>query len=244
MPAAACELSSFKTPVRLDWEALVNQVILRKGTPRRTFFMELFLDGEVTEAVDQRFGISAGQRLRIDPHFAKKRLIAVYRFLGYDTVPVGVEGSGLNLNWDNAADTTPELARAAGRNWMNEHAGPITSWEDFEKYPWPESESLIPRTWNGTPKTCRTICASAAGAALSANIVLALRLRNFVLCPLRPARPGAGGKRKDRTTGIADSEDSHERAAGEDHVGLGRYGLQDRPVDFAPGHARTGAGGP
>lgn len=136
MPATACELRSFKTPVRLDWEALVNQALLRKGTPRRTFFMELYLDVEVTEAVDKSFGISAAQRLRRDdPHFAKKQLIAVYRFLGYETIPAKVGGSDLKLNRDNTADTTPELARTGGRSWMNEHAGPITSWEDFKNIP-------------------------------------------------------------------------------------------------------------
>jgi len=39
-----------------------------------------------------------------------------------------------------AADTA-ELAREGGRSFIDEHRGPITSWDEFEAYPWPDPEA-------------------------------------------------------------------------------------------------------
>ena len=44
------------TPVKPDWEAF-RACIMREGTPKRVHYIELFLDGEVQEAVCQRFGL-------------------------------------------------------------------------------------------------------------------------------------------------------------------------------------------
>ncbi len=37
-----------------------------------------------------------------------------------------------------AVDDTADLAREGGRSFIEEHKGPITSWDDFEKYPSPD----------------------------------------------------------------------------------------------------------
>lgn len=36
-----------------------------------------------------------------------------------------------------ADNTSPEVKAGRKRFWVNDNAGPIQSWEDFEKYPWP-----------------------------------------------------------------------------------------------------------
>ena len=122
-------------PHQPDWPALVAN-ILRKGTPRRVHHLELFHDGEIVSAIAERFrlldGVAPG-----DPHLEYRKRIAVYRFLGFDYVramPVGVD-------WRLPRQTTQDfgaLARPNGRGYLDEHRGPITSWADFEKFPWPD----------------------------------------------------------------------------------------------------------
>jgi uroporphyrinogen decarboxylase len=37
-------------------------------------------------------------------------------------------------------DDTAELTREGGRAYINEQKGPVTNWEEFENYPWPDPE--------------------------------------------------------------------------------------------------------
>jgi len=123
-----------------DWEALVR-CIRREGTPKRVHHIELFLDGEVQDAVGERFGLRYGLD-SADPLFALKRNFRVQRFLGYDYVRCGLDNVVWKFRRQTATDTA-ELARAGGRSYVDEHTGPITSWEEFERYPWPQ-----PSQWN------------------------------------------------------------------------------------------------
>ena len=122
-------------PVKIDFEGFLHN-IMRKGTPRRVYHAELFIDEEVQAAVAERFGLAQGLDQN-GPHFAKRLYIAVQRFLGYDFVRATPEGLMLEYTFSVTGDTA-ETAREAGRSWMEEHRGPITTWEDFEKYPWPD----------------------------------------------------------------------------------------------------------
>ena len=120
--------------VQPDAEALLAN-LRREGTPRRVHYMELFLDGEVKEALCERFGIDAGLSPD-DADYALKREIAIQRFLGYEYVYAALEFS-MPLHHVATADSA-ELPRQGGRAYMEEHHGPVTSWEDFEQYPWPD----------------------------------------------------------------------------------------------------------
>ena len=125
---------AFSVDVKPDWEAF-RDCILRKGTPKRVHFIELFLDEEVQEAICKRYGIGPEP----DPNdliSGLKRQIALQRFLGYDYVRYRVEGFHMPLK-RTAVEDTAALRREGGRGFMEEHKGPITSWGDFEKYPWP-----------------------------------------------------------------------------------------------------------
>jgi uroporphyrinogen decarboxylase len=132
----------FSTPVTPDWEALVR-CIRREGTPERVHHIELFLDGEVQEAICQRFGV-ADKLDRADPYYDLKRQIAIQRFLGYDYVRCGLEGLDMPLNRSRTTDTA-DLGRAGGREYMDEHRGPITNWDEYEAYPWPDPEAATTR---------------------------------------------------------------------------------------------------
>lgn len=122
-------------PATPDWPGLVDNV-LRRGTPKRAYHIELFQDGEIQDAIYERFNLSAGVP---EGHrdFARRKYIAVQRFCGFDYVRVGLAGQEWPLNRANVADTAA-LARNGGRSYQDEHAGPITNREEFDAYPWPD----------------------------------------------------------------------------------------------------------
>jgi len=130
-------------PVKPDWEGLVK-AIRREGTPDRVYNIELFLDGEVQQAIAKRFDLDRDLSPQ-DPFYIHKSYIKPQRFLGYDFVRIGVDGSPLATNTMFATDCAG-LARDGGRTWMAERGGPIQNWEDFEKYPWPKRENLSAAT--------------------------------------------------------------------------------------------------
>jgi len=125
----------FSAPINPDWQALLS-CIQRKGTPYRVHNIELFLDHEVQDAISKRFGL--GENLDPgDPFYDQKRLMILQRFLGYDYVRCGLEDMDMPLHRNAVADTA-ELQRADGRSYVDEHQGPITTWAEFEAYPWPD----------------------------------------------------------------------------------------------------------
>jgi len=92
--------------------------------------MELFHDLPILEAV---MGRPAPQ----DPDAERRFRIEFMTKLGYDYV-VGRQtlwfpGPEALLAPDTAVQTQGQ------RGWQEEHRGVIESWEDFEKYPWPET---------------------------------------------------------------------------------------------------------
>ena len=129
-----------KRPIRPDKDALKAN-LLRKGTPGRVFYMELFEDGEIKDQVCRIYGLG-GDLDASDPHYGQKREIAVQRFLGYDAVGSGLEGLGFPAYGTDAADTTEGAQKRSARRWMTEGRGPIATWAEFEKYPWPDPAKL------------------------------------------------------------------------------------------------------
>lgn len=127
--------SPFDIPVAPDWESLVR-CIERQGTPGRVHFIELFLDAEVQTAICDRYGLAQDLDTN-DPHYDLKRQIVLQRFLGYDYVRASIAGLEMPLKRATIEDTAG-LQREGGRNFMEEHKGPITSWEEYEAYPWPD----------------------------------------------------------------------------------------------------------
>ncbi len=118
-----------------DWPGLVDN-ILRRGTPNRVFFAEIFQDPEIRDAIAERFDLTRGQS-KSDPDYERKKLVAVQRFCGYDFVRIGLvdlEFAGLG---SQAVKDTAALSQA-DRVYRDEHVGPVTNWEQFEKFPWPD----------------------------------------------------------------------------------------------------------
>ncbi len=136
----------FAVGITPDWPALVR-CIERKGTPARVHHIELFLDPEVQEAICDRFELLEDLDAE-DPYYALQRQIRIQRFLGYDYVRCSVEGLEVPLN-RMTIDDTAALRREGGRNYMDEHRGPVTDWDEFESYPWPDPNAVSTRalTW-------------------------------------------------------------------------------------------------
>ncbi|RPJ47540.1 MAG: hypothetical protein EHM21_08120, partial [Chloroflexi bacterium] len=140
--------TSFSTPVTPDWQDFLR-CLRREGTPKRVHFIELIIDSEVQEEICTRFNLLEGID-PLDPYFKHRRQIALQSFLGYDYVvcPESVgESTDGGLSWNNlvTADTA-ELKRERGRSFVDEHRGPITSWLEFEAYPWPAPGALNTRS--------------------------------------------------------------------------------------------------
>ncbi len=125
----------FTSPFQPDWEGLVD-CILRRGTPRRVHHIELFLDGEVQDAILEAHHLLDGLDAD-DPYAAQKKQVRLQRFLGYDYVRQGVEGLEMPLHRIQAGDTA-QLPREGGRSFVESTRGPITNWQEFEEYPWPD----------------------------------------------------------------------------------------------------------
>ncbi|MCJ7703333.1 MAG: hypothetical protein MUO62_17250 [Anaerolineales bacterium] len=126
--------SIFSRHITPNWEKLVA-CISRQQMPERVHFIELFLDEEIKAVLCSQYRIDHNLDQN-DPWYFQKREIAIQRFLGYDYVLSGPSGLDLPLDWLTTSDTA-EIRRTEGRKFINEHAGPITSWQTYEDYPWP-----------------------------------------------------------------------------------------------------------
>ncbi len=129
------EYKGLQRGITPNWEGLLDN-ILRKGTPDRIYNMELFQDPQIRDAIADRYGLADGLS-RDDAHYEEKKYIAVQRFSGFDFTRVGLAVLDMAFRRDTVDDTAA-LKKHSGRNYMDEHVGPITDWESFEKYPWPD----------------------------------------------------------------------------------------------------------
>jgi len=134
--------SPFAVEITPDWEGFLR-CLRREGTPKRVHFIELLIDEEIKAAVAERFGLMAGVKLD-DPFYLQKREVRVQRFLGYDYVRCGVDDVGVKID-RHLVDDPAEPARTGGRQFIDEHRGPITTWDQFEAYPWPDPARLTTR---------------------------------------------------------------------------------------------------
>lgn len=120
-----------------------KRVILGQEIPKRPPLVELFLDQEVLKeiAVDY-LGLEWVEYQQENKELRAKywdTYINVYYNLGYDFV--WVDGKIPFVTRCRQTNDTAENNRGI-RKWDEEGAGPITSWEEYETYPWPETNNL------------------------------------------------------------------------------------------------------
>jgi uroporphyrinogen decarboxylase len=127
-------------PVTLNLDGLLAN-LRRQGTPDRVYYLELFLDQEIHEALRRRFGI--GLDIPDDAPFADlQRAIALYRFLGYESIYVQPRNFEFPRTHRIGADPVVGETARTQRTWNEEDIGVIGSREDFEKYPWPDPAKM------------------------------------------------------------------------------------------------------
>ncbi len=127
-----------------DWRGLIDTIVRRK-TPDRVYHMELFQDVEIMNAIAGRFGLNDGLSAS-DSRYHEKTYIAVQRFCGFEFVRAYLDDMQISLHRNESEDTA-ELKREGGRSFQDEHTGPISSWDDFESFPWPDpTKSSATRT--------------------------------------------------------------------------------------------------
>lgn len=139
MTTSTPSLRGFDKPFRPDADGLLRN-LRRAGTPERVYHMELFLDSEIRAAAAARFGLEPAADPKNADAVARQH-IALNRLLGYDTCAAALDGIRFQYVY-NRADDTAEEAKRSGRDWMEEGTGPIGSWADFERYPWPDVRNL------------------------------------------------------------------------------------------------------
>jgi uroporphyrinogen decarboxylase len=131
-------MNPFSTPFKPDAQGLLDN-LSRRGTPRRVFNMELFLDGEVQQELCRRFDLDKGLQID-DPFLHQQRQVRLARFLGYDCV---YDNIPVPMKWSvKATDDTADLGRQGGRTFQDETRGPIANWDEFNAYPWPDMGKL------------------------------------------------------------------------------------------------------
>jgi uroporphyrinogen decarboxylase len=123
--------------MRPDFEVM-EKALRRGGQPCRVPFYEHFLDGEVIAEIQKRYYDTPAQT----PEERWQRFAETHAFLGYDYVPYE-SGIRFAASLQHAASDTAALSRG-DRNWKDENAGPIQTWEDLENEAyWPSVENAF-----------------------------------------------------------------------------------------------------
>ena len=130
------------TKFQPDYTRLIN-AIRRQGDPNYVPMLELFADPEIVSAVLNEPFISWDDQ---DDHpelalVAVAQRVRFWHSLGYDAIP---EGPSMLFpgTLGQGTDDTAENPGRGQRRWVEEGSGIITSWQDFEAYPWPKPESF------------------------------------------------------------------------------------------------------
>ncbi|MDK2931689.1 MAG: hypothetical protein PWR07_1820 [Bacillota bacterium] len=117
-----------------------RRVLLGEKDARRVHFVELYADQEMVRCVlEDLLGEGRTASFDEDPEAYYRQLIKFWHRMGYDYIRVA---GGLEFGRaEKMADDTAALSRGK-RSWVDEHAGLIASWEDYERYPWPKLEDI------------------------------------------------------------------------------------------------------
>ena len=110
-----------------DLEGL-RRNLLREATPSRVFFFEHGIAANVKDALAQRCGVPLpGQD---SPRAVWDFELALQRRLGFEVFRVWLPGAEY------------KVAGSLGIAWGEEHAGPIQTWDDVQRYDWPDPSAV------------------------------------------------------------------------------------------------------
>ena len=121
-----------------DYHRLLN-TLHRQGDPTKVPWLELFADPEIVGAILEEPTMDKIQ----DRETLERRIDQKIRFwyhLGYDAFWHGPNLVFPGLYLLETGDLA--LLSRGKRTWVNEKAGIITNWDEFEKYPWPSVDDI------------------------------------------------------------------------------------------------------
>lgn len=126
-----------------------KEVILRKKIPKRPPFAELHIDKEVikniVEKVLNKKWVDPLSDNRESQEAYLRNYVECWYRLGYDFIRLTGEfrfNSGLHFDSQVRKSTDTATLSSGERKWAEEGKGVISSWEDFEKYPWPSLDDV------------------------------------------------------------------------------------------------------
>ena len=132
-----------------DFERL-KIVLLGEKRAEKVHFVELLMDEEIKRSITENIlgkkWIPSSSKPREDYW---KQDINFWHRMGYDYIRVS-GGIAFPAKMRETEDTA-SLAKEK-RVWIEEGKGPIGSWEDFEKYPWPKPEEIDCSAYEFTSK--------------------------------------------------------------------------------------------
>jgi len=118
-----------------------EQILTGEQDPQRAHLVELSLDAEVLQVLAQtHLGEPWVPLTPESQELHLRQRLMLYRQLGYDYVPGHQWGDawiGHPAAEQRVGEDTAELSRGE-RRWVEQRGGLITSWEDFERFPWDE----------------------------------------------------------------------------------------------------------
>ena len=119
-----------------DYNRLLN-ALRRQGDPDRIVWLELFADPEIMAAILEEPSLPTKDKIKDRDTLNRwiDQRIKFWYQLGYDAF---WHGPTLTLPGLHSLEAGDSAALSRGiRSWVNEKSGMITSWETFERYPWP-----------------------------------------------------------------------------------------------------------
>ena len=114
-------------PVSPDWHGLLAN-LRREGTPERVYYFEHGIADNIISAVAEKCDLWSSREGGGD-HRALRRRLAVHRFLGQELFRIFPPGGRIKVP-----------TREGG--WAEEGKGAVTSWEEFERFPWPDAKEV------------------------------------------------------------------------------------------------------
>jgi uroporphyrinogen decarboxylase len=119
-----------------DYHRLLN-TLRRQGDSERVVWMELFADPEIMGSILEEPPSPTKDKIK-DRETLNQWLDQRIRFwyqLGYDAFWLGPNLTWPSLHLLETGD--PAVLSRGKRTWVNEKAGRITNWKEFERFPWP-----------------------------------------------------------------------------------------------------------
>jgi len=163
-----------------------REVLMGEREAERVHFVELFADPEITSFIIENF---LGEKvipwsLGTKRDFLKQQINWWYK-MGYDYIRVAIP-DGLEFPGKKRVTEDTAFFSRGKRDWVEEKEGAITSWDDFERYPWPDADkidySLYEFAARNLPEGMKMmVCPSSGVLEISSEVLLGFEGMSYLL---------------------------------------------------------------